>query len=575
VRGRRAGSSPESPAERYARVRRGGRFGDANFESAKFTGVARFGPTEFAGNAWFGNATFTGNALFEKARFTGDAIFINATFTGDAVFKEAEFESDACFVKAIFVGEPMFDDAFAHYGLRFVGGQFESASHLGPVLCTELDLSRSVFRKPVTIEAGARWVVCERTRWQSAATLRLRYAGVSLTDAVVTQPVAVTHHPTPLGDESRVTGNPSVQLMSLRGVDAAHLVFTDIDLADCLFIGAFHLDQVRIEGNCVFRPPPVGLRWRGIWPERWSRRRTLAEEHHWRAMPTTSRKPHPGWAGRRDDVPDWVVERQPVGQGNHATTERFWRNAFGSAEKELASHYEELEMRRRKSNRPLGLLWLYWVLTYPGLQTLRTFDYWRATRRQPAIPRGKPQPGDVAAIYRSLRKALEDAKNEPDAADFYYGEMEMRRHDPIRSLGERRLLWLYWLLSGYGLRVTRALGWLAIVMALTVLGLMFWGLPADPHPRVQPITGTLATGSAVDLATRTPLVSGAAPGPWSEKVSKQRLDRALRVATNSVAFRSGGQGLTRAGTYIEMWSRLTAPILLVLIIIAVRGRVKR
>jgi hypothetical protein len=33
----------------------------------------------------------------------------------------------------------------------------------------------------------------------------------------------------------------------------------------------------------------------------------------------------------------------------------------------------------------------------------------------------------LSVIYRSLRKSLEDAKNEPGAADFYYGEMEARR----------------------------------------------------------------------------------------------------------------------------------------------------
>ena len=34
---------------------------------------------------------------------------------------------------------------------------------------------------------------------------------------------------------------------------------------------------------------------------------------------------------------------------------------------------------------------------------------------------------EIAGIYRDLRKGLEDVKNEPGAADFYYGEMEMRR----------------------------------------------------------------------------------------------------------------------------------------------------
>jgi hypothetical protein len=36
-------------------------------------------------------------------------------------------------------------------------------------------------------------------------------------------------------------------------------------------------------------------------------------------------------------------------------------------------------------------------------------------------------PARLAVLYRQLRKAQEDAKNEPGAADFYYGEMEMRR----------------------------------------------------------------------------------------------------------------------------------------------------
>ncbi|TVZ94908.1 hypothetical protein [Streptomyces sp. PTD9-10] len=43
-------------------------------------------------------------------------------------------------------------------------------------------------------------------------------------------------------------------------------------------------------------------------------------------------------------------------------------------------------------------------------------------------------------------------------------------------------------------------------------------------------------------------------------------------AVNSVIFRSSGQNLTTAGTYIEMTSRLLEPTLLAL---AIRGRIKR
>jgi hypothetical protein len=38
-------------------------------------------------------------------------------------------------------------------------------------------------------------------------------------------------------------------------------------------------------------------------------------------------------------------------------------------------------------------------------------------------------PDRLAMLYRVLRKAQEDSKNEPGAADFYFGEMEMRRQD--------------------------------------------------------------------------------------------------------------------------------------------------
>ncbi|MFD0448956.1 hypothetical protein [Streptomyces rhizosphaericus] len=44
---------------------------------------------------------------------------------------------------------------------------------------------------------------------------------------------------------------------------------------------------------------------------------------------------------------------------------------------------------------------------------------------------------------------------------------------------------------------------------------------------------------------------------------------------NSVVFRSSGQDLTTTGTYTEMASRPTEPVLLGLAALAIRGRVKR
>ncbi|SEQ97795.1 hypothetical protein [Streptomyces radiopugnans] len=130
---------------------------------------------------------------------------------------------------------------------------------------------------------------------------------------------------------------------------------------------------------------------------------------------------------------------------------------------------------------------------------------------------------------------------------------------------------MYWALSGYGLRAARALAWLLGAMAATLMALMIWGLPADaPKPE---LTGR-QSGPHISLTADTPDPVNPT-GPWHERVTTERFEKALRVVINSVAFRSSGQDLTTAGTYTEMASRLAEPVLLGLAVLAVRSRVKR
>lgn len=87
---------------------------------------------------------------------------------------------------------------------------------------------------------------------------------------------------------------------------------------------------------------------------------------------------------------------------------------------------------------------------------------------------------EVAVIYRRLRHSLEGKSDMPGAADFYYGEMEMRRWTTSRPLLERILVWCYWLISGYGLRAGRAiLAWLLLV-AVGAWCLLRFGIKPDP-----------------------------------------------------------------------------------------------
>ncbi|MFE5514166.1 pentapeptide repeat-containing protein [Streptomyces sp. NPDC056529] len=499
--------------------------GAARFGGAQFSRAAKFGEAQFTGDAWFGEAQFTGDAEFTVAQFTGDAEFGEAQFTGDAEFGEAKFTGDAGFGRtqftsaawfrqaqfsraakfggAQFIGDTKFTGAYFSRGALFGGAQFLAATWWGPLVCTgRVDLSGAVFGAPVTLEITADEVSCVRTRFESTATVRVRRAKVDLGYAVLVAPVAVTAHPAPFTtvfgnmDERLLAGPDRVRVTSIQGVDAAHLVLTDTDLSDCLFSGAFHLDQLRLEGRTTLAPAPTGFHRKGISPIRWTRRRTLAEEHHWRAH---------------------SAGQPPVPAGAPPEPRR-WRNG---------PHHPD--------------------------------------------PARTPDPDDVAALYRQLRKAFEDSKNEPGAADFYYGECEMRRHDRTGTpKTERHLLWAYWALSGYGLRASRALGWLAAAMLTTILLLMAFGLPAS-SPK-QEATGTVPAGGG----TVTFVIDKQDPkNPVKDRFTTKRFDKALSVTLNSVVFRSSGQDLTTTGTYIEMTSRILEPALLALAVLAIRGRIKR
>ena len=110
-------------------------------------------------------------------------------------------------------------------------------------------------------------------------------------------------------------------------------------------------------------------------------------------------------------------------------------------------------------------------------------------RGDPSNPYG---PREIATIYRALRKGREDNKDEPGAADFYYGEMEMRRHDPTKPRAERLVLLLYWLTSGYALRASWAVAWLAGVLILATFLLAAYGL--EQPTTVSAVQATI-TGS--------------------------------------------------------------------------------
>ncbi len=144
---------------------------------------------------------------------------------------------------------------------------------------------------------------------------------------------------------------------------------------------------------------------------------------------------------------------------------------------------------------------------------------------------------EVAALYRALRKGREDQRDEAGSADFYYGEMEMRRMSAADTV-ERLIVGLYWLLSGYGLRAWRAIC----------------------------ILGAAILGSSLFLMA-SPLRLNEAPPEFGA---------ALMFSLQSSISLSGPPTLyTSSAQSIQLGLRVIAPVLIALSVLAVRARVKR
>lgn len=476
-------------------------FGSATFKECTFLDEALFIGTRFSGECNFTAAKFEAGASFTRAEFLEQARFVSVTFEACARFTLARFEGRtsfgaarfnlALFDQCVFYDSVTFIEASASDGFNFVATEFNGTALLAPLTCgNDLNLCAIAVNAPLTVQASAHRVWCIDSRWNAPGVMKLHCFEVDLTQASFTQPVAISSRlvVSPLGADINTRSFSPLRIPTLAGVDCAMLTLADVNLWECRFTDALHLDQLRLEGRCEFSMPPPGSRHR-VLPFTWTRRQVIMEERCWRAL-----KPASGFP--KGLLPDWGP---PL----------------------LESH------------------------EIPNLSSL-------------------------ASTYRQLRKAREDSKDEPGAADFYYGEMEMRRHSRRWSEAERWLLQAYWLLSGYGLRASRALVWLAVSMLTTILLMMGFGLPQE-SPQQQATGRVPSDGGKVTFT----IEKEDPANPTRERFTGKRFDKALSVTLNSVVFRSSGQDLTTAGGYIEMASRFAEPVLLGLAALAIRGRVKR
>jgi len=222
-------------------------------------------------------------ADFRGATFTGGASFGGATFTGDARFHETTFAGDADFDGATFTGDASFG-----------GATFRRRVWLGPVVVAgTLSFGRTAFDEEVRLDAAAAQLFCRGTRFGGRADLNVRWAEVALDEATCVQRSRLAGEPFrdiddgPAQvcrlDDRRLDAQPRPRVLSVRQANVENLALGNIDLRACRFFGAHGLDQLRIEADCDFAEPPPR--------RRYTRRRTLAEEHHWHARPSLEGSP--------------------------------------------------------------------------------------------------------------------------------------------------------------------------------------------------------------------------------------------------------------------------------------------
>jgi uncharacterized protein YjbI with pentapeptide repeats len=504
------------------------RIGNADFRAATFTGTAKFDGAIFSGTARFDGATFSGAAGFSSATFSRDAVFAGATFTGTVWFNGATFSGNVGFIGVTFCKTAWFSGAIFSEGAVFGAATFTgSAVFTGATFSGDTGFYSATFSGDARFEGVAFSGDAEffgATFSGAARFIGATFSGTVSFDAAVMrtelQVQAVARRVTASG--LRGEGRLSLRLR------VAEVDLTDVVLAGSVSVHSLDhpiagVDETMLDAGAGHAPPVRVVSLQGLDASSVTLTDVDLSQCRFAGM-------------RRADqiVLDGrcVFADGPGGRRRVLAEEHHWR-ATRAAD---------------AGGRP------------------QRMGGWRRLPER-AGDRGEVvDPARLEALYRQLRKALEDAKNEPGAADFYYGEMQMRREATTRRT-ERWLLVLYWTISGYGLRARRALAWLALLTALSIGGLTWFGFPQTVKD--QKVSGTVITPTG-----RQPIALTIRQSDPVRPLAG-RIEKAIEVTLNAEIFRNPDADLTTPGRYLNIIVRILGPILLGLTILAIRNQVKR
>jgi uncharacterized protein YjbI with pentapeptide repeats len=471
------------------------------FEGATFHGEARFSRVTFQGDAEFSDVIFEGDARFKGATFRSQVNFSGAIFQGEAWFAGVTFRGDAWFLGATFRDWAGFGWATFHNWVGFGRATFEGAARFDGVT---FEKARQFGPMLVRKQLGLDHAVFkERAQIQAgAATVCCLRAQFPAGVQVRLRWASVVLDDTDLAAPSILTGVPP---------------FAD-------------LDEARFVRAWTRLPPPRDQR---------DRPRLLSVRRANLAGLTVSNIDLRACCFLGTHNLDKLhIEGQPL-----------LPRARGRRRTGRLTLAEEHHWRHQATRRHRG--WFPPVCQPPAWADSGS-SVW-------------PDPTQLSGLYRELRKGREDSKDEPGAADFYYGEMEMRRHAAPWWGTEWVLLTLYWLVSGYALRAWRAFAALLLVMVAAAGLFATIGFKPPGSPRFVPV-GVTGTGELIYQGQPV-----RRPSAWQQV--PVALGYSAEVATSLL--RGPQRAVTTAGEWTQAVLRWLGPLLFGLALVSLRGRVKR
>jgi uncharacterized protein YjbI with pentapeptide repeats len=581
----------------------------ATFDSARFGGRVAAAGLEAAKPVSFEGAAFGGDVHLEGATFERRFSFNEATFGGAVHLEASTFGDSAWFASGTRFDQAVsFDGANFYAAARFDGADFGSASFRAACFHDRAWFPASSFRGHVAFddaefEAPARFSLArvEATgTFARARMVRARFTNAELHrvafEALVEAALIL--------DGVRAEGAQTwrferVQSIRMNGADASDRLelFVSGQAEETM---QFQVKNTRFDGGAF-----VHVRSGDIVLDRSS----FGEPS---TITSTGFSDDGGATGAAEPVAPRLLSTRGTDFANLTLADLDLRSC-------LFAESQNLDKLRLTSEFQLHRAPMRWHWLRTRRLVLADEIVWRSTRPRSlrSATRGRPDPwrrlskqvgsnlassglpgapGEIARLYRNLRIGREESGDAPGASDFYYGEMEMKRLDHGGPGGGRGPSWvdrlfvrIYRWISGYGLRVSRALVALAIVMALFTAAVRTFGV--RPHcesqqPAAATATNSGAKGNAKNSKHRAGKPPATSSGPATAAAARKRcgkptLGASARLATRAAAPlgqippRDAGSDVTGAGFFILVLLRLAGPLLIGLAVLAIRSRVKR